>query len=1729
MKKKIPALLAAAIIVTGLLSPLGSGGAEAASALSRLTAPAETTAALQGGSSGISDLKAFTDVKEGSWAAQSVQRWSSSGVISGYGDGSFRPEQKVTRAEFTAIINRIFGYKDMAAVLPADVPAGAWYKNDIAKAVAAGYLSADADQRIEPAAPLKRGEAVLALQQILRLETERQAKDMYSDLAGADSAVSAAADAFTAAGYMHGYAGGLFKPDGRITRAELAKLADSLVPELRSAAGEVKLGKVKGNVVLSHEDITLSDSIIEGNLYLTEGIGEGELRLEGVQVKGTTYIRGGGEHSVSLVNCTLGPVQVAKPKGSVRIVASGTTATGTVYLDSGAILEEGALTGEGFANVVLPAGERAVTLIGNYGVVSTADAAGGNLTLSLSGQLSKLIWSTPGKLVLLKQAQVAELLLTAGARGTTITGSGSFGTVLNQAEAVTAGDIALKPGSRSNLNLASPQASQPPVAAGGGETVTATPEPTPTATPAPEVTPEPTPIPTPVVTPEPTPIPTPEPTLIPTPEVTPEPTPIPTPEPTPIPTPEVTPEPTPTPEVTPTPTPTATPAPTSDPWSLVWNDEFDDNVIDPAKWTYDLGDGTVVGNPGWGNNELEYYTNDPKNVKEQDGKLIITARKEPMGGKPYTSTRIKTNGLYSKMYGKFEIRAKAPAGKGLWPAIWMLPENYVYGNWAASGELDIMEGWGSRPNVVAGTIHYGSQWPDNVYSGKEYVLPGGSTIEEFHTYSIEWEPGEIRWYVDGVLFSTKNDWYSKSSGQPAVNAYPAPFNQKFHLLMNLAVGGNFDGNPTEETVFPSSMEIDYVRIYELTGREYRQPVPVELAKEPYLEGAKPPLADGNFIYNSGFTEQVEGDPGMGIPNTAHWVMYKEEGADAALSLEQAGGVNLLKVNILKPGGNTYSIQPQAIVSLAKGRYYKLSFDARTDTAREFTARLTGGAPLGFPSYSPAFKAVLTPQLQHYETMFQMKESSDNAARIEFNLGTNASPVWLGNARLEEIDSIPFDHDSAKTPLGSGNHLYNGSFDLGEPDRMSYWHIDASGGAEVNPQVDTEGRLKLDITGADSGGSEVTLQQKGIFLVQDQDYKLTFEADSSSARTAVVELRGYDGVVYASQPVQLNVGQQQAEAVFKNFPGGSDRLGQFVLRLSGGTGTVLLDQFVLVRTSSYYDPDLTYYPLLNGDFSFGLTSWERLLTEDGGQSTAAAVDGAAKFSITNTGNQAYSVMLFQNNLRAAAGLDYVVEFDASSSVARQINVKAENASYSPSMDKTVELTPEMKHYRFEFRQGSNDTLSLKFLLGKVGGVSVPQSHDIIIDNVRFEIKDAPAKPQELLADSTANRVSQPIELTFIPKAEWSGSIKSVKVNGVALAAELYDVEPGAITIQPAAFPAEGSYIITVEAEGYVNASVVQTILASDGNLVVNGSFTSGSTGWSIWSGEGGASSFQVVDGAAEVLITAAGSQAWHTQLYQEKIPLEAGATYELSFRAKSTVPRQIVVEYSGTSAQAAQAKFGITATWATYSTQFSVTNGNPLKLNYLIGATLGEDKTANHTPHTISFDDIVLRKVTDGPDTEPASGTLDNGTFDAQPALKGWTQYFEGAGNAAVRNGELEVSLGFTGSANYAAQVDYRDLKLTQGKSYTLNFSARSDINRHIEVAVEHFGGDYTKYLQTTAAALTGEIQRFSYTFTMNGGTDAGVHLVFLLGLNPGNSAETNAAIEAGNHIYIDDVSLVENP
>lgn len=243
-------------------------------------------------------------------------------------------------------------------------------------------------------------------------------------------------------------------------------------------------------------------------------------------------------------------------------------------------------------------------------------------------------------------------------------------------------------------------------------------------------------------------------------------------------------------------------------WTLVWADEFDGEGIDPAKWEFE------VNAWGGGNEELQYYTDRADNAHVSDGCLHIVARAEsftgPEGTRAHTSARLRTKGRGDWCYGRFEIRARLPIGQGLWPAIWMLPTDAIYGGWAAGGEIDIMELVGHRPSEVLGTLHYGAAWPHNVHTGDTHALaPGAGTFaDDFHVFAIEWEAGEIRWYVDGVHTQTQREW--RTTAAP----WPAPFDQRFHLLLNVAVGGKLPGNPDATTVFPQVMSVDYVRVYQ---------------------------------------------------------------------------------------------------------------------------------------------------------------------------------------------------------------------------------------------------------------------------------------------------------------------------------------------------------------------------------------------------------------------------------------------------------------------------------------------------------------------------------------------------------------------------------------------------------------------------------------------------------------------------------------------------------------------------------------------------------------------------------------------------------------------------------------------------------------------------------------------------------------------------------------------------
>jgi beta-glucanase (GH16 family) len=244
-------------------------------------------------------------------------------------------------------------------------------------------------------------------------------------------------------------------------------------------------------------------------------------------------------------------------------------------------------------------------------------------------------------------------------------------------------------------------------------------------------------------------------------------------------------------------------------WRLVWSDEFDGDSLDLTKWSFQYGTGTSEGLVGWGNNELQYYTDREANIFVADGKLHIVARQEAYMNRNYTSARIRSIHNGDWKYGRFEIRAKLPEGRGLWPAIWMMPTENVYGGWAASGEIDIVELVGHEPDVVHGTLHYGGRWPNNVHRGARFQLQEGKFSDDFHTFTLLWREGEMRWFVNGIYYQNQNSWFT------AGHDFPAPFDQRFHFILNVAVGGNWPGSPNHTTVFPQEMVIDYIRVYQL--------------------------------------------------------------------------------------------------------------------------------------------------------------------------------------------------------------------------------------------------------------------------------------------------------------------------------------------------------------------------------------------------------------------------------------------------------------------------------------------------------------------------------------------------------------------------------------------------------------------------------------------------------------------------------------------------------------------------------------------------------------------------------------------------------------------------------------------------------------------------------------------------------------------------------------------------
>ncbi|AQR96735.1 carbohydrate binding domain-containing protein [Clostridium saccharoperbutylacetonicum] len=942
-----------------------------------------------------------------------------------------------------------------------------------------------------------------------------------------------------------------------------------------------------------------------------------------------------------------------------------------------------------------------------------------------------------------------------------------------------------------------------------------------------------------------------------------------------------------------------------DKWKLVWSDEFNGNSLDPNKWSYQYGNGTEYNAVDWGNNEKEFYTD--KNTKVEDGNLIIEARKEEMpikyGDKEYkySSARIRTLGKYSKTYGKIEAAITMPEGQGLWPAFWMLPDdNNIYGRWAAGGEIDIMEAKGRVLNNVWGTIHFGKEWPNNTSSGSHYTFPAGKDITGKHIYSVEWDPGEIRWYVDGELYYTANNWFSQGADEPAPYAYPAPFDRNFHIILNMAVGGDYDGGLQPDDSFKSAqMKVDYVRVYDLNGEYPVHDNPATYAGP--IKGARTPLSNGSYIIDPKFKNIKNSTDGeLSFDN---W-NFLTAGVGKATFNNSGDGLDL---NIDNGGDKNYSVQLIDHVPLRLNKKYTLKFKAKADKAATVEAQFGGGSDRGWKKYSDAFKVNLTNDEKEYEYSFVMKDTPNVHGRLEFNLGlTNDINIHLNDVEVTEADADVEDNAStAKEPLENGNHIYNGSFNLGD-NRVGFWDFKGEGSTFKSEKDKEQAEVTIPVAG---DKNSVILSQTGTNLLQSDVYKLTFKAHASKDRTMDVKFVSKDGQTYSQNTFNLTTTDQEYEYEFTMPEGKTDTNSITEFLMGNADGKVFIDDIKLIRTTNnnvnYDGVDL--YPIKNGDFSLGYNYWQTLDNQAGSKADFSITDDADKaaaIDVKALGTENWNVMLYSNDMKLSKGVNYTLEFDAWADETRDIVAKVEeNANYTSYASKTLALKPDKQHVILNFTMPKDDTAQLKFLFGNT---SNPKLTKVYIDNVSLKVKDAPVKmPATLVPDNTNNTIGNDINIAYAGGDNgWKDSISKISENGNNVDKSLYSVADGQITLDKSVFTEKGDYNIVVKANGFDDAKVSQTIKAAAGtinhdNLITNGDFTSEFGNWGHFATTPAAATFSITedaDKAAAIDVTALGtSAAWDVMLFSDDISLSNGEKYVLEFDAWSDEARDIVAE------------------------------------------------------------------------------------------------------------------------------------------------------------------------------------------------------------------------------------------
>ncbi len=757
-------------------------------------------------------------------------------------------------------------------------------------------------------------------------------------------------------------------------------------------------------------------------------------------------------------------------------------------------------------------------------------------------------------------------------------------------------------------------------------------------------------------------------------------------------------------------------------YNLVWEDNFSGDSLNRDDWNVELHA------PGWVNAEWQEYVDSEDNIYVEDGKLVIQAIKtvDENGDAYYTSGRVNTQNKHDFKYGKFEARIKVPSGKGFLPAFWMMPtdESY-YGQWPKCGEIDIMEVMGQSTDTLHGTIHFGE--PHTQKQGTYVSKKANDFSDKFHVFSCEWEPGEIRWYVDGKLYYTANDWFTAKPGFDEV-AYPAPFDQPYYMILNLAVGGSWVGYPDETTGFGENAQlvVDYVKVYQKESYDENVTKPEQAPIE-----FKEPDATGNYVLNSDFSvnEDLTDDNG--------W-KFLLAGSGVATASISDGELHIVTTD---DGDLDYSVQVvQPGMSLQQGKRYRMSYDMYADEARTAIASVT--APdYNYVRYLEDTKVNVTTEKQTFVHEFDMTVRDDVNGRVEFNLGNQGSTatIHISNVRLEVVGECEIP-SGEKSVLPDGNYVYNGDFSYGA-NRLDYWNIpttNVAGSAVSVTNLDSVRELKVVTPEGVTDLKQVVVEQQDIALTAGIKYVLTFDAHADSEKVFKAVIAGNEFECEVSNAVRAYnysfVAGEQTEAYVLQF-------------LLGTPGTTYIDNVRIQEDGM----------LVNGGFSNGLVGFETY--KDASTNASFSVDelnegGAACIDIKDTGDADWKIQLKQNNVTLEEGKWYKISFEAKSVTAlgsagaafeRDIMCALQrngavhknpdgSEDWTPYLQKTVSLNGEYQEFDFVFQMmpgtepKTDDGTILTFSMGAVSGRRITDSHIVVIDNVALEEVEAPEQEE-----------------------------------------------------------------------------------------------------------------------------------------------------------------------------------------------------------------------------------------------------------------------------------------------------------------------------------------------------------------------------------------------------------------